>query len=144
VIDVMSKKYLLIGKGHVYWYDIDPEQNKCVDYAHRRSCVLNDMTITASPAQTANYPGLAWDSQHGKVVAWAGGDSVYVLNPNYANNIGTWTTYAYPGGPSVLANGTYKRFSYSPTSKVFVLYNQTNQPGYILRMYDYGPQARPH
>ena len=68
---------------------------------------------------SAIYPGLAYDPVQDRIVGWAGGNTVYILNPS----TGVWSTQTYAGAPAVLSNGTHGRFRYSPTSNVFVVCN---------------------
>lgn len=130
IIDVKNKMFVTVGPAGVHYYDIsgnDPAYTQHI------------MTTTGWNTNTYGYPGLAYDSDQKKIVAWAGGDTVYVLNPSYSAGTGTWTPITYQGGPDApIPAGTYKRFSYSPKSKVFVLYNKTNQNAYTLRLYNYG------
>ena len=89
---------------------------------------------------TETSPGLAYDSRQGKIVGWAGGDTVYVLDP--ATNVCTPVTY--PGGPGTVyppgnqsrldIGGTYGRFRYFPSLNIFALINDMQQNAFTLRL----------
>ncbi|MEO7762015.1 MAG: hypothetical protein ABIS68_08915 [Casimicrobiaceae bacterium] len=121
VIDPVRKKFVMIGGGQAWMYDIGPTSN----YTRQPLATTGGEVIVNSV-----YPGLAYDSAAGKVVAWQGGDTVYTLD--VASGVWSSTTYAGgPGAPQV--NGTFKHWSYSPASGVFVLVNSMTQNAYALR-----------
>ena len=99
--------------------------------------------ITYTTFNNTVYPGLAYDPVNDRIVAWNGGDTVYSLNLD--NNV--WTPITYSGGPTAMDNGTYKRWSYSPSLNAFVSYNSVDSDGYVLLLtvgtQDSTPPARP-
>jgi hypothetical protein len=79
------------------------------------------------------YAGLEYDPVRDRVVAWNGGNSVYVLNLDTKQ----WTAVTATGGPgsaSQSGRGTHGRWRYSPASDVFVLVNEFDQNGRTFRM----------
>jgi hypothetical protein len=117
-IDPVRRKFVIVGAGSVYVYDISTNSN----YTQQ---TLN--TTGGNDVVNSFYAGLAYHPPSGKVVAWNGGDTVYSLDLNTA----TWTSTSPPGGPGpALVNGTYKRWSYSPASNAFVVVNSVDSDAY--------------
>jgi hypothetical protein len=78
-----------------------------------------------------NAPGFTYDPTQGKLVGWAGGNTVYIYNPD----TDSCTTQTFSGGPTTIQpNGTYGRFQYSPVSGVFVVVNDVDSNVYALRL----------
>jgi|SRR5579864_7989322 len=81
------------------------------------------------------YPGLAYDSEQDRVVAWTNTkghtNSVYVFDPDAK----TCTERTFPGGPEFdeLTRGDY-RFQYSPSLNLFTVINGWQQNAYLLRL----------
>ena len=74
---------------------------------------------------------MAYDPVQDRIVGWAGGDTVYLFNPDTK----TCTARTYPGGPGAATElGVYGRFRYFPGLGVFALVNRANQNTYILRL----------
>ncbi|HKW94429.1 MAG TPA: hypothetical protein VJX92_21270 [Methylomirabilota bacterium] len=123
VIDPVRRKFVMVGTGNVYVYDI----GKKSFWSGRESL----RTRGGEAIVQSGYPGLAYDPVSGRIVAWNGGDSVYQLDLDR----GVWTPITYPNGPGESQqNGTFKRWSYSPGSDVFVLINEMAGNAYVLRL----------
>ncbi len=76
-------------------------------------------------------PGLAFDTSQNKLVGWAGGGDVYVLDTATK----TCTKRSYPGGPGpAQGNGTYGRFRYFPKLGVFVVVTDWQKNAFALRL----------
>ncbi len=121
-IDPVRRKLVIVGAGSVYLYDIGSSST------YTRQTLS---TTGGSPIVSSIYPGLAYDPVSASVVAWNGGDTVYRLNIDTA----VWTPQTFTGGPgAALSNGTYDRWSYSPTSGVFVVVNSVDSNAYTLRL----------
>lgn len=121
VIDPVKRKLVLVGAGRVYVYDIGPRS------WHWRS---SPRTTGGDLIVNSSYPGLAYDPVSGRIVAWHGGDAVYSLDLD----TNTWQAQTFPGGPGVAStNGTYKRWSYSAVSGVFVLVKSMESNAYAFR-----------
>lgn len=123
VIDPVRRKFVVVGAGSVHVYDLDA-----------RHFFRSRQTITTNggdPIVRSLYPGLAYDPITASVVAWNGGDTVYRLDLDSA----TWVAVPYPGGPGPAAqHGTFKRWSYSPASGVFVVINSMDRNAYAFRL----------
>ena len=122
VLDPVRRKLLVVGAGEAYVYDISGQS-----WRMRRSL----RTTGGDPIVKSIYPGLAYDPDRDRIVAWSGGDTVYSLDLD----TGVWTPITYPGGPGpALETGTYKRWSYSRASGVFVVVNSVDSDAYVLRL----------
>jgi len=118
VIDPVRKQFIMVGAGLVYAYDIRAGSN----YARQILATTGGATVVESA-----YPGLAYHSPSSKIVGWSGGDTVYSLDPDSK----VWTPTSAAGGPgTALANGTYERWAYSPTSNAFVVVNSMSNDAY--------------
>jgi hypothetical protein len=91
----------------------------------------NSASSGCSALQNADYPGLAYDPVEDRIVGWAGGDTVYLFNPDTK----VCTPVTYSNGPGAAqANGTNGRFRYFSTLNVFALVNDADQNSYTLRL----------
>ena len=136
VIDPKRNKFILIGpgsngQGQTIMYDIGTS-----NFIFETVNAGGDTGFLGVEA-----PGLAYDPMLEKVVAWAGGDTVYVLDLD--TNPPTWTAESFPVQPPLATEapqahiqGTYGRFEYVPALKAFVLYNATDKNGYLFRWPD--------
>jgi len=121
VIDPKRKKFVMMGGGQAFVFDISPTSS----YAGQ---ALN--SSGGSAIINSDYPGLVYDPVSDRIVAWNGGNTIYYLNLDTL----AWTSATYSGGPGAAQqDGTYKRWNYSPASGVFVLVNDMGQNAYVLR-----------
>lgn len=80
-------------------------------------------------------PGLAFDPVINMFVGWAGGSSVYTLDPtNWV-----WTRHAPDPSNTVTptsqnVNGTYGRFRYIPSRNAYIAVNRTGENVYIYKL----------
>lgn len=141
VIDPKRNKFILIGDGQgengtgnglSVMYDISNDSNFEIEVIY----AVGDTQFLGAEA-----PGLAYDPTIEKVVAWAGGDTLYVLDLDA--NPPTWTAKSFPVQPPLASEapqahlqGTYGRFAYAPAMDAFVVYNATNKNGYLFRWPD--------
>jgi hypothetical protein len=79
---------------------------------------------------SANSPGFAYDAGRDRFVGWAGGDVVYLFDPDAKK----CETVTYGGGPKAQENGTFGRFRYFPSLGVFAVVNDPNQNAHTLRI----------
>lgn len=122
VIDPVRRKLVMVGTGSVYVYDI---ARKSFFGGRQRLKTRGGDFIVESV-----YPGLAYDPVSTRIVAWNGGDRVYSLDLDS----GAWSAVAYPNGPGpAQENGTFKRWSYSPALRLFVLVNAMTENAYVFR-----------
>ena len=121
VLEPVARKLVLVGAGDVFTYDID-------------SATPTRSTLTTTGADDlvgSGYPGLAFDSDSGKIVGWNGGDSAYSLDLA----TGTWTALTSMNGPGdPNETGTYKRWRYVPGQGSFVLVNGPSQNAFLFRL----------
>lgn len=99
--------------------------------------------------ENADSPGFVWYPPGKVFVGWPNrGDAIYALDPN------TWTWKMHPPAagnrvvprPSTAPGGTFGRFQYVPSMRVFVLVNAPDQNVYIYKP-DFGKgagSASPH
>lgn len=137
VIDPVRKKFVIVGAGRVHVYDISRPRSFFGPSRRILSTSGGDAVVKSI------YPGLAYDPVSDRIVAWNGGDSVYSLELER----GVWTPTTYPGGPGpALRNGTFKRWSYSPLLRAFVVVNEMTRNAFVFRLTPPGnasPAPRP-
>jgi hypothetical protein len=120
VIDPVARKLVVVGAGSVYVYGLDADHEP-----------VTLETTGADELVGSGYPGLAFDEQSGKIVAWNGGDSAFSLD--LAS--GAWTALTSPNGPGdANETGTYKRWRYVPGQSSFVLVNGPSQNAFLFRL----------
>lgn len=125
VIDPVRRKFVIVGGGRVHVYDIA----KTGGFLGPSRRILS--TKGGDPIVGSVYPGLAFEPVTGRIVAWNGGDTVYSLELE----TGVWTPTPYPGGPGpAIRRGTYKRWSYSASSGVFVVVNMMTSNAFAFRL----------
>jgi hypothetical protein len=79
----------------------------------------------------AIYPGLAYDAAQDRMVGWAGGDTVYILDLDTKS----CQTKTFGGGPGPQnTNGTMGRFRYFPSLNVFAVVNDWMKNAFTLRL----------
>jgi hypothetical protein len=122
VFDSKRQLFVLIGNGAVYAYDVSANSS------HQRQ-TWN--TSGGSTIVNANNPGVAYDPVTDRIVGWDGGNTVYSLDPTTK----VWTPISFAGGPGpAISNGTFKRWSYSQASGVFVVVNSVDSNAFALRL----------
>jgi hypothetical protein len=122
VIDTKRKLFISAGNGQGHKMDIAAGHGFPSSNLAMTNCGL--MKSTA-------YPGLAYDSVQNLIVGWAGGNTVYLYNPD----TDSCTTATYSNGPGgQQGNGTNGRFRYFPSLGVFAVVNDWQQNAYTLRL----------
>ncbi len=130
-IDPKRKRFVIVGwdseqqAGRVYAYDIS-------NVAGNSARAIQTLNTSGGAALIEKvYPGLAYDPVTDRMVAWAGGNTVYSLNLD--TNV--WTPVTFPNGPGPqLQNGTLGRWQYSPASGVFVYYGSVDANAFVFRL----------
>ncbi len=125
IIDPNRKLFLMMGgPGQLWVVEIRPGSKYTQqDWSHK--------VTGCDRLLRANYPGLAYDPVRKQVVSWAGGDTVYLFDPDTR----TCSSETYPGGPGpAQANGTLGRFRYFPELGVYALVNDWKQNAFLLRL----------
>jgi hypothetical protein len=125
VIDPERKLFVMAGYPGQFWaIDIGPHSKYSPqDWSKKlRGC---DALLQAPD------PGLAFDPVQHKIVGWAGGDSVYLLDLDQK----TCTEQSFPGGPGkAQQKGSFGRFRYFPAPGVFVIVNDWKRNAFALRL----------
>ena len=79
----------------------------------------------------ANSPGWAYDPDQERLVGWAGGDEVYVFDPESKR----CTAKTFAGGPGKQnENGTFGRFRYFAALRLFAVVNDYRSNAFALRL----------
>lgn len=123
-IDSDRRLLIVFGLGKVRAFKIGPGGNYTMQ--------MWDHQVKGCEAlQNAVYPGLAYDPDLHRIVGWAGGDSVYLFDPETKS----CSSQTFPGGPGEQQeNGTYGRFAYFPALHAFSLVNDWRQDAFVLRL----------
>jgi hypothetical protein len=123
VIDPLRRRYYYYVNDNrmLFWYDITSATGTLT----RQSGATTDCVFMDTYAAGWDYEPVL-----DRLVAWPGGDTVYLLNPDTR----ACTTMTFPGGPAAVANGTFGRFRYSPISSVFVTCNDVDANCHALRL----------
>ena len=86
-------------------------------------------------------PGLAYDPVLHLIVGWAGGDSIFLFDPETR----ACTDKSYPGGPGpAQRKGSFGRFRYFPSLGVFAVVNDWKQNAFTLRLSETPAAKSPH
>jgi hypothetical protein len=146
-IDPVSHRFIMIGLGKVYYYDLD-DIDATGKLRRKELTTIGDNEIIYTFA-----PGLVYDPVADKFVAWAGttkmwdsnlkkwvpteiGDAVYVLDLDTF----AWTKYspigsvAPPKSNTLYNHGTYGRWRYIPSKNVLIGVNSVYGNVYFYRL----------
>jgi Big-like domain-containing protein len=138
------------GKGALVWYDLNTtpfptfhDLSPLSGMPDPTGCSVTTDSINSPAPVFTTSPGLAYDPVQDKIVAWTGGNSVFVIDT-------TQTTKATPsvtctqvtfsaGPPSEQPHGTFGRFRYFPGGvgsglNFFALVNDWQQNAFTLRL----------
>lgn len=90
-----------------------------------------DITTSGDAPPQGNRVGFVYADSMGVFAAWSGGRDVHLLDPESR----VWTRYTGGGDEPTppASNGTYGRWRYSTTRKVFVLVNDTTGGVFIYK-----------
>ncbi len=120
-VDPLAKKFLLVSGAGFWVADISASGDK----------MLKPLSMTGCSGLQVDFPGLAFHPMLGKLVGWAGGDSVYVIDLA----AGSCKVQTFPNGPGPQQDlGTTGRFRYFPSENVMVVANDVDQNVYVLRI----------
>ncbi len=129
-LDPERRKFVWIGNGYAYIYDISDLGNVTM----KKLNAVGDTEIE-------NYlPGIDYDYNSKKLVAWNGGENVYVLDISVSPP--RWTKVSPSLSNKVVPTsatkwGTYGRWRYIPSKGVFIGVNRTNENVYFYRLSDF-------
>jgi hypothetical protein len=122
-IDLKRRLLILFGGGQV--------RAVALDKGTYQMQTWDTLVTGCNPIRDAAYPGLAYDPVQGLIVGWAGGDAVYLFDPDAK----ACTAVTHGGGPGPQQdNGTNGRFRYFEQQKAFVVLNDVDQNVFSLRL----------
>ncbi len=130
VIDPVRRQFIILGHDQIW--TLDMITNKATN--------TTSQWTGCSSFISADYAGLAYYPVKSKIVGWAGGSNVYLIDAatqtckdlsDPKNSNLNLVTNA-PGAQ--LGNGTNGRFRYFPSIKSFVLVNDPSEDAYILKI----------
>jgi len=122
-IDPIRNLFVLVGGGLTATFDLNnPDVDKVIQ-----------PTTGDTEIELDIGPGLAYHTPSGKLVAWAGGPDVYVLD------LATMTWTRIPGVGSVnpgpaASRGTFGRFRYIESRDLFIVVNDADLDVYVYRL----------
>ena len=128
VIDPIARKFWMIGGGQISYYKLSG-----TGVTNKRTPVT-----TQGPQNVVNppegYPGVEWDSVSERIVGWAGGTTVYSLNPATL----VWT--AIPASPANTVNpgnptkhGSNGRWRYVSNHDCYIIVNSISSNVFLYR-----------
>jgi Bacterial Ig domain len=128
-IDPKRKKFVILGATQAWIYDISGS-----------TFTLQALSTTGGSAIiNSDFPGLAYDPQQDRIVAWSGGNNVYELNLD----TNMWSSVSFAGGPAAGPMGVFGHWQYSPASDVYVTINSADADAYLLRLNPSPPPPPP-
>jgi hypothetical protein len=119
-LDPKRKKFVILGGTQAWIYDISGST-----FTRQALSTTGGSTIINS-----DYPGLAYDPQQDRIVAWSGGNTVYELNLD----TNTWSSASFSGGPASGVRGVFGHWQYSPASGVYVTINSADANASVLNL----------
>ncbi len=124
VVEPTRREFFMIGGGHAGTWGLASSNIAYTDLtAKLTGC---DVLIEAA------YPGLVYDSDERRIVAWAGGATVYTID--LATKTCTPHTFTANAPGIQVDTGTHGRFRYFPAYKTFVLVNQPDEDAFVLNL----------
>lgn len=129
VIDPVRELFVMFGGG--------PDGNggvRVIRIGSRSNFQMQDWNSQVKGCealQGSAYPGLAFDPVQRVIVGWAGGDTVYLFNPDTKS----CSPLSYAGGPGPQQpDGTHGRFRYFEKPDAFAVVNAYDENAYVLRL----------
>lgn len=105
VVDPKRHLYVLVGAGAMAAYDLGAPGKGPAAWV-----TTGDQAIVK-----ASNPGIDYDPESDRLVAWSGG-AVYAIDPDKK----AWEKLADAGAPAPTANGMFGRWRYVPARKAFI------------------------
>ena len=118
--DAVKRRHYIAGDGGLYYWDTRTTS----------TFVRTQPTLTSCAGAFAGSTGLQYDPVQDRIVAWHGGNTIYLLN----TTTHTCTTQVVAGGPAEVGNGTYSRFQYSVKDNLYVTCQASSSNCYALRL----------
>jgi hypothetical protein len=127
-VDPVNRKFVAIGKTQAWIYDLDAGTK-----------TRSPLGAVGNNAMEQKAPGLAFDPNSNKIVAWNGGVYVYTLDLSVSPP--QWTRISPAAGNTVTPTsgadrGTYGRWQYVPAKGVFIAVNRINENVYFYKLGD--------
>jgi hypothetical protein len=130
-IDPVRRLFVSVGRDAMLVWDLAAWQQL-------------DVTSTGGDAViAASAPGFVYAEADARLVAWAGGTSVYTLDPDswvWTEHQAAATNTTSPDAPQ--ANGTYGRFQYIASRNLFVVVNSIDSNVFFYRLSTAPPPQR--
>jgi len=133
-VDPTRDIMVITGNGRTSVFDLSS--------ANPGSTQINDTDSGDLTIKNASGPGFVYDPVADQFVGWAGGTTVYTLDPATL----VWSAVnddpgnsIDPGAPN--SNNTYGRFRYVPNKNAYVLVNATNKNVYYYKLTSGSPGA---
>lgn len=105
-------------------------------YMHLDTFATGSISSSSTPTEGGENtnPGFGYDPVGDRFVMWSGGNNVYAM-PAAG---GAWANIRTSGGPGAAQSvkGTFGRWGYDPTYKVFVLCNSIDSNLYVFKLAD--------
>ncbi len=125
-VDPVRRKFVAIGNGQVYVWDLTQTGN----IANTKLQTTGDTWILDQQC-----PGFVYDPNLDRFVAWSGGTDVFTLDMDSA----TWTRVPPAQTNTVVPteaspSGTYGRFRYIPSRGLYIALNGADQNVYFYRL----------
>lgn len=118
-VDRAARVFVTVGGGEAWAWDLRS--------LTRRAHALDGCEAVVD----AVYPGLDYDPVEARLVGWAGGDTVYLIDA-VADSCEPRRVAGDPGPQQ--EDGTHGRFRYFPSIDAFVLVNAMDEDAYLLRL----------
>jgi hypothetical protein len=124
-IDPLRRLFITVGGGEVMAWDLTANPSPGIIMP-----TTGDSTMV-----TAGNPGLVYDPIGKKLVAWHGGENVYVLDTSWhwTKILPASSNTIIPGSSAL--NGTYGRFRYIASQNLYIAVNKYNENVYFYRLY---------
>ncbi|GEM_PF-2154514 len=122
-IDPVRRLFVMVGQGRLRVWNLNTWQ------------LTQPVTAGGDAVVKANAPGFEYYPPTGKFIAWAGGTSVYELDPatwRWTEKTAASTNAVTPTAPET--NGTFGRFRYIPAKNLFVVVNSISQNVFVYRL----------
>lgn len=120
-LDLSTRTMVIMGEERVDLYHLDTDTYE------------QGVTVDGANVIGGNSPGVAYDSQLGRIVVWTGGQNVYTFDVQ-TRAFAEHTAMGADPGPITPSGGAFGRFRYSPSRNVFVYVDGVDTNVFVLRM----------
>lgn len=124
VIDPVRRRYY-------YYEQANPATVRYYDISSPTGTVTRQSLATSGCGFMSDEgSGWEYDPVQDRLVGWAGGNTIYLMNPD----TGVCTTVTHTGGPAALPQGIFGRFRYVAALNLFVTCNSVDTNCHTLRL----------